>query len=237
MKNYPIALEASKYKEEIDAFQALSNHVRKKYSEFGYTNKNINVIPNILDERFEIDHKSDFSNPIQLLYVGGLKKHKGVDRLPTILRELNNRSERKFELSIVGKGPLKHYLKGTSQSNRTISNNMTLYGFVPYEKLPTIYANHDLFVYPGRWHEPFGRVFLESLAARTPVVSTDVGSVSEIIGDGGEVGDGINEVIELILSLSNNQLQDYSRKAIYETNKFKKPIVIDKINNLYKNMC
>lgn len=235
MKNYPIISEADGYKEDINAFQALSGHVKETYSDFGYPIKNIEVIPNILDEQFKIEHESNFSEPIQLLYVGDLKKHKGVDRFPTILGELNTRGERDFELSVVGKGPLEEYL--TEEIHKKgMSETITIQGFVSYEDLPIIYANHDLFVYPGRWQEPFGRVFLESLAAGTPVVSTNVGSVSEIIGDGGEVGDGVDEVIELILALSDNQLQKYSEQSVSEANKFKKSVIVDKIDSLYKNI-
>ena len=235
MKNYPIIFESEKYRKNIDAFQALSGHVKKTYSDFGFPGKNIKTIPNILDERFEVEHKSNFSDPIQLLYIGDLKKHKGVDRLPTILCELNKRGDRNFELSVVGKGPLKEYLiKETS--NKNMSEMITFKGFISYGDLPAIYANHDLFVYPGRWQEPFGRVFLESLAAGTPVISTNVGSVSEIVGDGGEVRDGIDEIIDLILALSGDQLQKYSEKSVYEANKFKKSTVVDEIDSLYRNI-
>ena len=235
MKNYPIVFEADKYKKDINAFQALSSHVSETYSNFGYPDKNIKVIPNILDEQFQIAHESEFSDPIQLLYVGDLKKHKGVDRLPTMIRELNKRGDRKFELSIVGKGPLKQYLIRDTYDNN-ISDLVTFQGFISYEDLPTVYANHDLFVYPGRWQEPFGRVFLESLAAGTPIVSNDVGSVSKIIGDGGEVKHGIDKMIEYIMSLSTNQLQKYSEQCVSEANKFNKSVIVDKIDNLYRNI-
>lgn len=232
MKNYPIISEADKYKEDINAFQALSGHVKDTYSDFGYPGKNIRVIPNILDRRFKTEHESDFSDPVQLLYVGELKKHKGVDRLPTILRDLNTRGKRDFELSVVGKGPFERYLIEEIH-NKNMSDSISVEGFVDYEDLPSIYANHDLFVYPGRWHEPFGRVFLESLAAGTPVVSTDVGAVSEIIGDAGEVGRRIDELTELILSLSSEQLQKYSKQAVSEAEKFEQNAVVDKIDRLY----
>ena len=235
MKNYPVVSAANKHKKHINAFQALSGHVKDTYSDFGYPTKNIEIIPNILDEQFKIKHESDFLSPIQLLYVGELKKHKGVDRLPTILQELNNRGERDFELSVVGKGPFKKYLVEEIH-DKGMDDSITVEGFVAYEDLPSIYTNHDLFVYPGRWQEPFGRVFLECLAAGTPVVSTNVSAVSEIIGGAGEVGSGIDEVTELILSLSHNQLQKYSERAVSEAKKFEQSVVVDKIDKFYKNI-
>jgi glycosyltransferase involved in cell wall biosynthesis len=37
---------------------------------------------------------------------------------------------------------------------------------------------------PLRWHEPFGLVMIEALAAGTPVVATPNGAVPEIVDDG-----------------------------------------------------
>jgi glycosyltransferase involved in cell wall biosynthesis len=232
MKNYPLVSDIDEYKEGINGFQALSDHVKNAYASFGFPENRIRVIPNILDEQFQIPHKSSFSEPIKLLYVGELKKHKGVDRLPHLLSELNKTADRDFELSIVGKGPLKHEIveKG---ANMGLEEDMTVYGFMEYEKLPELYANHDIFVYLGRWQEPFGRVFLESLATGTPVVSTNVGAVSEIIGEGGEVGNGIDEVVAKIQSLSQSQLQEYSEYAKVRAKKFRQDDIVEEIERLY----
>ncbi|MDL0137061.1 glycosyltransferase family 4 protein [Halobacterium salinarum] len=235
MKSYPIISETDKFKENINAFQALSSRVKKIYSDFGYHAKDINVIPNILDEKFEKRHESDFLDPVRLLYVGELKKHKGVDRLPAVLRNLNARGKREFKLSVVGKGPFEKYLVEEIQE-KNLTDSISVEGFVAHDALPSVYANHDLFVYPGRWHEPFGRVFLESLAAGTPVVSTDVGAAAEIIGGAGEVGEDIDELTDLILSLTSVQLQNYSEQATSEAKKFDRDVVVGKIDNLYKKI-
>ena len=36
---------------------------------------------------------------------------------------------------------------------------------------------------PNRWNEPFGLTIIESMAAGTPVIGTDLGSIPEIIID------------------------------------------------------
>jgi glycosyltransferase involved in cell wall biosynthesis len=233
MKNYPIVSASDEYKEKIDAFQALSSHVRETYSHFGFPSGKIEVVPNILDNIFEVQHKTEFSEPVRLLYVGELKVHKGVDRLPIILDELNQRGERAFELSVVGKGPLKQDLQDEFEK-RDLQNRTAISGFVAYEELPEIYATHDLFVYPGRWQEPFGRVFLESLAAGTPIVSTAVGAVSEIIGSGGEVGESIEDLIGKILSISQDDLRTYSEQATLEAKRFKRDKIVEDIELLYR---
>lgn len=50
-----------------------------------------------------------------------------------------------------------------------------------------------MFVYPGLLDEPFGRVLLEALATRTPILASDVGSTDYIVGPAGRrftAGDG-----------------------------------------------
>lgn len=171
---------------DIDGFQALSDHLQGTYIEFGYPEEKIKTIPNILDERFLVDHQSDFSEPYRLLYVGALEKHKGVAMLPAIVEHLSAEEKYEFELDIVGSGSLRSDL-GQKFTQKNITDKVNFLGQLQNSKLPEIYASHDLFVYPGIFDEAFGRVFLESLAAGTPVVGTNVGAVESIVGSAGEV--------------------------------------------------
>ena len=58
---------------------------------------------------------------------------------------------------------------------------------------------------PIRWHEPFGMVMIESLAAGTPVVAPPVGSVPEIVQDGttGFVRESEQELAEAVHLAAN----------------------------------
>ena len=210
----------------IDAYQALSKHVKEKYVNFGFDGDDIRVIPNILDDQFLVDHKSDFSEPYRLLYVGTLREHKGVGRLPAVISRLQDFSKFDFELTIVGEGDLKSTLM-QDFDEQNLSSLVSFKGHMPYESLPEVYANHDVFVYPGIWDEPFGRVFIEALAAGTPVIATDVGAAQEIIGDAGVTVDPDPETIaktihstiahDRIHKLRNNtrdQLQRYESDEI-----------------------
>ena len=87
--------------------------------------------------------------------------------------------------------------------------------YIDNERLPEVYATHDLFVYPGKWDEPFGRVFLEALASGLPVVSSDVGNVWEIIGEGGAVIEGtVDSFVDTIRELAEERhLELLSREA------------------------
>lgn len=55
---------------------------------------------------------------------------------------------------------------------------------VPYSKMPELYRDCDVVVYPSRYPEPLGLVPLEAAAASRPVVVTGVGGLPETIVDG-----------------------------------------------------
>jgi glycosyltransferase involved in cell wall biosynthesis len=55
---------------------------------------------------------------------------------------------------------------------------------VPAEELPWWYNAADLFVYPSLY-EGFGLPPLEAMACGTPVVSSTVSSLPEVVGSGG----------------------------------------------------
>jgi glycosyltransferase involved in cell wall biosynthesis len=57
-------------------------------------------------------------------------------------------------------------------------------GRLPHEALPALYRDHDAFVFPSIWREPFGLTHLEAMASGTPVVSTADGGQGEFLEHG-----------------------------------------------------
>jgi glycosyltransferase involved in cell wall biosynthesis len=55
-------------------------------------------------------------------------------------------------------------------------------GFVPSEDLPLFYNGADLFVYPSLY-EGFGLPPIEAMACGTPVITSNVSSLPEVVGD------------------------------------------------------
>ncbi len=50
--------------------------------------------------------------------------------------------------------------------------------------LPAAYRDHDVFVFPSTWSEPFGLVPIEAMACGVPVVGTGTGGSGEFLIDG-----------------------------------------------------
>jgi glycosyltransferase involved in cell wall biosynthesis len=110
--------------------------------------------------------------------------------------------------------------------------------FVPYEELPKVYASHDCFVYPGIWDEPLARVYLECFAAGTPVVTSEYGSIEEIVGDAGRVTDGSPAGFRdaLLDIVAKGELEAMSSAAKYRVAEFELSKIIGEIEKMYADI-
>ncbi len=222
----------------VDRFHALSGHVRRAHAAFGYASDHIHVVPNILDERFLVERTGEFEPPWRLLYVGALEARKGVLLLPEVLERLARRDDLPpCRMTVVGEGGARDRLRAEAE-DRGVGDRLELAGAVPHRDLPGVYAAHDLFLYPGLWDEPFGRVLLEALAAGTPVVGTDVGAVAEIVGDGGVVVDPSAGALAAAAAeaLEPSRLAARSRAAREAARRFAPEAVAPALRRLYRGL-
>ncbi|MBX9634172.1 MAG: glycosyltransferase [Magnetospirillum sp.] len=66
--------------------------------------------------------------------------------------------------------------------DRGVAAGMVTLGKVPYDELPGMYAEHDVFVFPSV-SETFGHPMIEALASGIPVIAADVPVNREVLGD------------------------------------------------------
>jgi glycosyltransferase involved in cell wall biosynthesis len=83
-------------------------------------------------------------------------------------------------LAIAGKGALRPVLEQRSDQ-LGLQAHVKFLGYVPDEQLPVAYQAADLTVVPSQSLEGFGLILLESLACGTPVLSTPVGGMPEVL--------------------------------------------------------
>jgi glycosyltransferase involved in cell wall biosynthesis len=107
-----------------------------------------------------------------LLYVGALEPRKGLDVLAEAFATARERGLG-AELVLAGEGPLGDTLRGPG---------IAMLGRVSDDELAALYAGARATVLPSRL-EGFGFTPLESLAAGTPVVVSDLPSLGETLGD------------------------------------------------------
>ena len=115
-----------------------------------------------------------------LLIAARLHPEKGYEYLFQALTKLKRRFRGKIKLLVAGKGALLNHYQEMVRS-LGIDDVVTFLGF--RKDLPDLMAAADLFVLPSV-AEAFGLVLAEALYLGTPVVSTQVGGIPEIVEDG-----------------------------------------------------
>ena len=83
-------------------------------------------------------------------------------------------------LAIAGTGALRPVLE-QQVHELGLQDHVKFLGYVPDEQLPVAYQAADLTVVPSQSLEGFGLILLESLACGTPVLSTPVGGMPEVL--------------------------------------------------------
>lgn len=149
----------------------------------------IAVIPNGIDkdeyDNLKIDHNPQASEDNHtVLFLSSLTKTKGfIDTIHAILLVLKERKDVKFIFA----GQIK-YAKEKEQVFRFIDENMvqpflSFLGVVEGENKARLFLSSDIFVFPSHNEgQPF--VILEAMAAGLPIISTDTGTIKEMVVDG-----------------------------------------------------
>ena len=158
---------------------------------FGIPGERVVVIPNGVDaSRFDAlramdltEFRAQYARPDEkiIFHVGRLVYEKGADLLVEAApRVLNRVPEAKFV--IAGRGPLLDTLRRRVHE-MSLGDKILLSGFVSDDDRDRLYVAADVCVFPSRY-EPFGIVALESMAAGTPVVVSDVGGLGSVVVNG-----------------------------------------------------
>ena len=151
-------------------------------------------------------HKKLTQYKYNILFVGNLIFAKGVD----ILLEAFALIEKEYSdigLIYVGDGEEKSRLINRS-IELGIDKKVMLVGRVEYKSIPSIMYYSDILVLPSR-EEGVGRVILEAMAMRLPVIASNVGGIPLVIDDHEdgilfEPGD-VHELKRHVLFLINNK--------------------------------
>jgi len=151
------------------------------------------IIPMGIDTRRFSPDKKNHALKVELhidgpffLAIGRLVELKGfnfiIDAMKDIIQDYLN-----AKLVIIGDGPERKNLENQAKK-LNIQNNVLFLGNLQNSELPKYYATADIFIGPSITTrdgatEAFGIVFIEALSSGTPVISTDVGGIPDIIKD------------------------------------------------------
>lgn len=119
------------------------------------------------------------------LFVGALSKRKGIHVALKALAEIKKIEPVRF--LVVGSGEYEQELK-RMVNELSLEEEVTFIPWVENEMLPALYNAADVFLYPSipheGWEEQFGYSIAEASLCGLPVISTNTGSISEVLIDG-----------------------------------------------------
>lgn len=160
----------------------------------------IEVIHNGLDARYLLPPDEDSMANVRerfilnapfILYAGNIKPHKNVERLIDAFAMLREDGHQDLKLLIIGDELSKYPGIRRLVHRHHLRAHVRFLGFVPDATLAALYRLASIFVFPSLF-EGFGFPPLEAMASGTPVVTSNVSSLPEVVGDAALLVDPLN---------------------------------------------
>jgi glycosyltransferase involved in cell wall biosynthesis len=134
----------------------------------------------LIMERYQIGYP-------YLLYAGNIRAHKNVPRLVEAFAVVRGQLAahpvyKDLRLVIIGDTISQYPAVRQAVIKSRVEQMVRFLGFVPFETLRCFYESAAAFVFPSRY-EGFGLPPLEAMACGTPVVTANVSSLPEVVGD------------------------------------------------------
>lgn len=158
---------------------------------FNVPPEKIVVTPNAIDDRFSIEPSEEdvrrireryqLSHPY-ILYAGTIKPHKNLERLIEAFHYVRSQGRSELELLIIGDEISKLQALRRAVHKYKLHRSVRFHGYVPDKTLAVLYRLASVFVFPSLY-EGFGLPPLEAMASGTPVVTSNVSSLPEVVGD------------------------------------------------------
>ncbi|HEV3485160.1 MAG TPA: glycosyltransferase family 1 protein [Vicinamibacterales bacterium] len=179
----------------------------------------IDVIPNAIDERFweepepdeveRVRERYQLNDPF-VLYAGNIKPHKNLERLIEAFHILRRHDADHVKLLIIGDEISKYATLRRAVHRYKLHKHVRFFGFVPDRTLAVLYRLARVFVFPSLY-EGFGLPPLEAMASGTPVITSNVSSLPEVVGEAAFLIDPYSP--EAIADAMRRLLSDESLRA------------------------
>ena len=222
---------------------------------FAIPGQRIEVIYNAIDERFLRGHATEADRQILaerylvtypfLLYAGRISPHKNLVRIIEAFSALKAQLEKQSQYSdlkliIIGDELSKHPDLRRTVIRSGVQNDVRFMGFIPIEMLRLFYDAAKVFVFPSLY-EGFGLPPLEAMAHGTPVVTSNISSLPEVVGNAAVLVNPEN-VFEIMRALhrvlADQSLRDKIRqRACEQVKKFSWDASAQRILAVYEEVA
>jgi glycosyltransferase involved in cell wall biosynthesis len=137
------------------------------------------------------------------LYIGRYDPHKNLSRLIRAFARVPS----DYQLWLVGQFDPRFTPRLQQQAEELgVSSRIQFLNYVPYEELPILLNQALALVYPSLW-EGFGLPVLEAIACGTPVITSNLSSLPEVVGNAAILVDPYNiaEISEAMRQIGNSE--------------------------------
>ncbi|MFI2744576.1 glycosyltransferase family 4 protein [Zhouia sp. PK063] len=201
--------------------------------------KDIVVLENIVEEADLAKKRNTSSSVIEFLFLGAIGKRKGIFDLLEVLKENKSELEGKITLTVGGNGEVEKFT-----SFIAINKLETLVNFKGWisgkEKKDLLLTSH-VYILPS-YNEGLPISILEAMSYQMPIISTDVGGISEVVENnynGCLIEAGDQEAIykSLKLFIENPALvQEYGIHSERKVQPYYTKNVIPKLESIYTKL-
>jgi glycosyltransferase involved in cell wall biosynthesis len=215
---------------------------------FRVPDRKIDVIYNAIDERFgapptseEIERVRDRYqlNAPFVLYAGNIKPHKNLERLIEAFHTLRRGDLEHVKMLIIGDEISKYATLRRAVHRYKLHKHVRFFGFVPDKTLAVLYRLARAFVFPSLY-EGFGLPPLEAMASGTPVITSNLSSLPEVVGDAALLidpydADAIADAMRRVL-LDSDLREDLRQRGLRRVAEFSWDRSVRRIREIYEEV-
>ena len=162
----------------------------------------VHVVPNAIDAELLQDPGPEETDRVReryqlrgrfVLFAGNVKPHKNLERLIRAfarVRALEGNED--LRLVLIGDDVGRYGSLRRTADEAGVRQEVRFFGFVPHQTLAALYRMATVFAFPSLY-EGFGLPPLEAMACGTPVLTSRISSLPEVVGDGALLIDPYNE--------------------------------------------
>ena len=162
----------------------------------------VQVVPNAIDTELLEDPGREECERVReryqirgrfVLFAGNVKPHKNLERLIRAFARLKLQPGRSdLRLVLIGDDVSRYGSLRRTVEESGVRPDVRFFGFVPHRTLAALYRMASVFAFPSLY-EGFGLPPLEAMACGTPVVTSRLSSLPEVVGDGALLVDPYSE--------------------------------------------
>ena len=221
-----------------DKYIAVSEFVKKLGLKYKLAPENkFEVVYNGIDVGGKRKWERGMSDKINLIFVGRLAEPKRPEMIIDVISNFDDDVRNKIRFTIVGDGSKKQFLQNLAKEKNV---NVVFTGNLEHGEVMKELFKNDIFIFVSAW-EGFPYTILEAMSAGLSMIASDVGGVSEVVGNnvGRLVENEAGQIANALLELINNpelrlKLEENGRRLVEE--KFSLEKMLEKTEEVYKEV-